>query len=397
MKRGKKPKSKKRQAVPLLTMQEEELLDYLLAHLKDIKLNSIRENINSPRLAMAITEKLPGTDQEEVRLLLGIKDSFGQRDVQKAVKKALFKVKRRGIPIPEHEDLEGPQLIIKRQNTLETEAYLTPIDGAGSRGVFIAVCRVPKGVDMGIAAVNRDTGVDNFIYGRYSRKQSREIKKAFFDRAGTAVEATLAHAATILETAYRKNEKDLGEQAQDYLGFRSWLLKNTSLLDRSAIYDLIPQGDTSADFLTDLRIEELLGHDLLASWIVSPEKMKPVLKEISTAEKSPIILTEGQFTDRIEDIKEKAIQEIYPESGRLSLKYDLEEMAYVFFRLGEKRPAGLCLAAACTMTEKDSPIRSNRFLKAYMEHSINYYINIMGKNTSPQIKEGNPFSPIIKP
>jgi len=81
----------------------------------------------------------------------------------------------------------------------------------------------------------------------------------------------------------------------------------------------------------------------------------------------------------------------------LSLKYDLEEMAYVFFRLGEKRPAGLCLAAACTMTEKDSPIRSNRFLKAYMEHSINYYINIMGKNTSPQIKEGNPFSPIIKP
>lgn len=397
MKRKKKPKNKKKQSLPQITTEEEELLGSLLENLRDIELNSIREHINSPELARAISERLPGTDQEEAQILLSIKDSFREKEVQKAVKKALFKMKRRGFPIPQHQNQKAPLLKIKRHKRLEAEAYLSPIDGNGSRGIFIAAYRIPKGVDMGIGAVNTHTGIDYFIYGRYSRKKSRDIKSSFFDRAGKAVETSLSHAATILETAHKKNEKDLGEGAREHLGFRPWLLKNTSLLDRPPIYDLIPPRDTSGDFLADSRIEELLGHDLLASWIIRPEKIEPVLNEISGAETSPIILSEAQITDRIEKIKEKAIQEIYPESKRLSLKDDLEEMSYVFFKLGEKGHARVCLAAASTMSEKDSPLRTNKFLKAYIERSITHYINIMGKNTSRKAEEGNSFLSIITP
>jgi hypothetical protein len=397
VKRKKKPKNKKKQSLPRITTEEEELLGSLLENLKDIELSSIKEHINSPQLARAISEKLPGTDQEETQLLLAIKDSFREKEVQKAVKKALFKMKQRGFPIPEHENQKAPLLKLENHERLEAEVYLSPIDGTGSRGIFIAGYRIPKGVDIGVGAVNTHTGIDHFVYGIYGRKQSRDIKSRFFDRAGKAVETSLSHAATILETAHKKNEKGSGKGAREYLRFRPWLLKNTSLLDRPPIYDLIPPGDISGDFLTGSRIEELLGHDLLASWMVRPEKMEPVLKEISSAEKSPIILSEAQFADRVEKIKEKAIQEIYPESKRLSLKDDLEEMAYVLFKLGEKGHARVCLAAAATMSEKDSPLRTNRFLKAYIERSITHYINIMEENTSRKAKEDNSFSSIITP
>jgi hypothetical protein len=397
VKRKKKPKNKKKQSLPQITAQEEDLLASLLENLKDIKLNSIREYINSPQLARAILEKLPGTDQEEIQLLLAIKDTFREKEVQKGVKKALFKMKRRGFTTPEDQTQKAPVLEIKGHKRLEAEAYLSPIDGTGSRGIFIAAYLIPKGVDIGMGAVNTHAGIDYFIYGRYSRKQSRDIKSRFFDRAGETVETSLSHATTILETAHKKNEKDLGEGAREYLRFRPWLLKNTSLLDRPPVYDLIPSGDISGDFLTDSRIEELLGHDLLASWIIRPDKIEPVLKEISSAQKSPIILSGAQITDRIEKIKEKAIQEIYPESKRLSLKDDLEEMAYVFFKLGEKGHARVCLAAASTMSEKDSPLRTNRFLKTYIERSITHYINIMGKSTSRKVEEGDSFPSIITP
>jgi hypothetical protein len=397
VKRKKKPKNKKKQSLPRITPEQEDLLGSLLENLKDIELNSIREHINSPQLARAVSEKLPATDQEEIQLLLAIKDSFREKEVQKAVKKALFKMKRRGFSIPEHENHKAPLLGIKRNRRLESEAYLSPIDGTGSRSIFIAAYRIPKGVDIGIGTVNTHAGIDYFIYGRYSRKQSRDIKSRFFDHAGKAVETSLSHAATILETARKKNERDLGEGVQEYLRFRPWLLKNTSLLDRPPIYDLIPPEDISGDFLTDSRIEELLGHDLLASWIIRPEKTETVINEISSAEASPIILSEAQITDRIEEIKERAIQEIYPESERLSLKDDLEEMAYVFFKLGEKGHARICLAAASTMSEKDSPLRTNKFLKAYIERSINHYINIMGKDTSRKAEEADSFPSIITP
>ncbi|MBN1625130.1 MAG: hypothetical protein JW944_01285, partial [Deltaproteobacteria bacterium] len=79
------------------------------------------------------------------------------------------------------------------------------------------------------------------------------------------------------------------------------------------------------------------------------------------------------------------------------LKNDLEEMAYIFFRIDEEEYARLCLAAAMTMDEKDSSIRINPFLKLSLERSLDHYISIIEEKDKPEEPKNNSSSTIIIP
>jgi len=55
---------------------------------------------------------------------------------------------------------------------------------------------------------------------------------------------------------------------------------------------------------------------------------------------------------------------------KLRLKYRLEEMAYVFLKSTEENLGRLCLAAASSLAEKESPIKVNLFIQYLMERSL---------------------------
>jgi len=392
-----KRKRKKTRSLLPVTAEEEGLLKSLLENLNDININNIKEHIHSPEFARIAVERIPGDHEQEIKLLFAIRDSFGQKEVQKAVKKALFRLKRKGVSIPEPANQKRAPLIIKKASSVEPKAYLSPIDGTGSRGVLIIVPRIPRGVDVGAGAVSAENGITHFIYERCSKRHSRDIEDLFFKQAGKAIETSLAHAVTILENAYRKSETDMKESYEDYLRFRPWLLENVSLLKRPAIYDFIRPGDVSDEPLNDTRLEKLLEHDLMKSWLISPDKIWPVLDEIAKAEESPIIITRDQKNARINEIKEKAIKELFPDPRRLLLKEELEETAYLFFRLDQEENTRLCLAAASTLTEEDSIIRINPFLRLFLERSLDHCVNIMRKNTASKVRENDYSSNIITP
>ena len=394
MKKKRKIKKKKTQDLPQLSAEEEVLLDSLLSNLNDINLDNIIDYVHGPELARALIERLPADDEAAVQVLLAIKGTFEGKDIQKAVKKAIFRLKRNGVLIPDQTEEKGPLLTFGKPETEEPNAYLGPIDGIGSRGVLIMLPQIPRGVDVGIGVTSSEEGITYFIYERCGKKRSRELKDLFFQYNGNVVETSLSHAATVMEKAYRKNELKTGETAGDYLRLRPWILENVSLLSRPAIYDFIQPEDFSEDLLTESAMERLLGHDLLETWIIIPEKIEPVLEEILGVEGSPIIISEDQKRNRVNEIKEKALRDLFPDEERMSLKGDLEEMAYLFFRLGDEKTSLLSIAAASTLDEKDSIIRVNPFLRAYLERSLDYYTN-MQEMDEAEYGEDNSSSTII--
>ena len=126
-------------------------------------------------------------------------------------------------------------------------------------------------------------------------------------------------------------------------------------------------------------------------------KALSILEEISEVEESPIIVSEGQKIGRINEIKEKAVSDLYPESRRIRLREDLEEMAYVFYRLDEAEYARLSLLAAVALNEKDSSIKANPFLRFFIEHSLAYYIKMRKDNLDIGDMEDDSSSLIITP
>ena len=357
----------------------------------------IMQQIQSPEVARALVKQLPSKHPKTVSLLSAIGEAFGEKSVQKEIKRAFFRLKQKGIPIPEAEQPEKALSPLKRTETAEPDVYVGPVDGSGSRVLFVALPRVPKGYDIGMGVISDVEGLLEFVSGTYSKKQMKEVKSMFLSSVDPLVETSLSHAATILEGIHDREGLGRADAANNYLQIRPLILEKASLLERPRIYDLIPEEDLSQESLTDSRIQKLLNQKLLESWVVQPEEIRPILEEIQKTEESPILISEVQKTARIEEIKEKAIADLYPEPKRDLLKNRLEETAYVFTQLGEDEYARLSLAAALSLDKEDSILGVNPFLKAFVERSLNLYLRGIKGMEKEKDEEKTPSSKLILP
>jgi hypothetical protein len=398
MGKKRKPKKKKPYPVSVLSQEQETQLTVFLENPKNIDPGNLDEQIPTPEVAQALVERLPSDEPEAIHILLALKEAFPQRTVQKAIKKTVFRFKQKGLSYPELEPTKGSQILVKGIERPEPSVYIGPIDGTGSRGVFLVLPHLPKGVDVGMGVANDVKGISQFLYGRYTKKRMKEVREVFFSNFEYAVETSLSHGATILERAYQDSGQTLGQQAVDYLKLRPWLLKNVSFLDKAAIFDFISPDSISEETLTASQIDRLLRHELMENWIIGPEKMHPVLEDIQKTRESRILVSETQKREQVSEVKKNAIHEIYSEEQCLRMKGRLEEMGYVFFKLDEREMASLCLAAARSVAAEGPSSRINPFLAAMMEHSLAYYGNIVGDmGESPDGVEDDSSSRIVIP
>ena len=396
MGKKRKPKKKKSQNLIKISPEEEIVLNSLLENLSDVYLNDIKQQISSPQIAGALLERLSINDPASANIILAIRDAFDEKIVQKTVKKTIFRFKQKGIAFPDLEPPKETPFLIKKTDKDEPAAYLGPIDGFGNRGIFIILPQIPKGIDIGMGILNDEEGIIQFISGQYSKKRMREVRDFFFEQVGTMVESTLPHAATILERTYNRTKPGFEESSRDYLQLRPWILENISLLDQSIIYDFIPPESVSNEILTDSRIDKLLGHELMESWIIKPEEIKPLFEKIVEVEESRILVSEAQKLDRVKEIKDQSLNQLFPDPKRSIIKERLEEMAYIFLKMGEEEYTRLCLISASSLDAKDSILSINPFLKAIVEQSLDYYQKASREaDESGDMDEDSPSSLII--
>jgi len=393
----KKPKKKKPHPSSLLPQEQQTQLTALLENFKNLTHANVNEQIASPELAQVFVEGLPTKDPEVIPVLLAVRKAFPQKNVQKAIKKTIFKLKQKGITHPDLEPEKGLPVLARSSEVANPSAFLGPIDGSGSRGILLMLPQIPTGVDVGMGAVSDELGFIQFFVGRYSKKQLKEIKEIFFSSFDNAVETPVSHAATLLERAYGKSQEGLNESSRGYLQLRPWILENVSLLEQSAIYDLMPLDSLSEGGLTSSQIEKLLAHELMKTWILDPDKIKPLVEDIQKVKESRILVSDAQKTEQITEAKRKTTGEIFSEDKRLLMRWRLEEMAYFFFKLEEEEMARLSLTAAQSLEEKDSPLLVNPFLEAIMERSLAFHIQAAEKAPESKDTAGDASSKIIIP
>lgn len=397
MAKRKKPKKKKPHPSSLLPQEQQTQLTTLLENFKNLTHANVNEQIASPELAQVFVEGLPAKDPEVIPVLLAVREAFPQKNVQKAIKKTIFKLKQKGITHPDLEPEKGPPVLARSSEVTDPAAFLGPIDGSGSRGVLLMLPQIPTGVDVGMGAISDELGFIQFFVGRYSKKQLKEIKEIFFSSFDNAVETPISHAATLLERAYGKSQEGLNESSRGYLQLRPWILESVSLLEQSAIYDLMPFDSLSEEGLTSSQIEKLLAHELMKTWIIDPDKIKPLVEDIQKVKESRILVSDAQKTEQITEAKRKATREIFSEDKRLLMKWRLEEMAYFFFKLNEEEMARLSLTAAQSLEEKDSALLVNPFLEAIMERSLAFHMQTADMAPESEGTVGGASSKIIIP
>ena len=115
--------------------------------------------------------------------------------------------------------------------------------------------------------------------------------------------------------------------------------------------------------------------------------MEALVKDIDEAENSQILISEEQKANRIREIKEKAVDDLYTDAKRLLLKGRLEENAYIFFKTEEEALARTCLLTAASLERQSSLTGANPFLMAMLERTLGLYLSATGGVPMPGEEE----------
>lgn len=347
---------------------------------------SVADRIRTEAVALAFIEKIPLETPRILEIVQAVQQAFPRKDIQKAAKKTLFRLKQRGVEV-DRKGEEGPSVftVAQPEELPEPSAYVSPPDGAGTRAVLLMIPRAPAGVDMGMGIVSDKKGLMEFVFGRYSRKKGREMREVFSQAIPHLIETTMAHAATILESCYRGGESG-PKAAGEYLEIRPWLLQNVSLLDNPPVYDLFPQGPPFEQ-PTHTQLDRLLSHEWMASWILEPEPLKPLLEEFQNAEESPILISAEQKAARKEELREKFIGRYYTGERKKLLKARLEEIAYLFQKGGDEEYARSALGVASSLEEGGTGFQPNSFLGHLVDRTLALVGGVKRSQPQPAVEE----------
>ena len=379
MQRNKKPMKKKTDH-PSLLKSEKTLVTSLLEDFKNADPAEIVARIPHSHLAGIFLERLPLDNEFPVPLLIALDEAFNDKKVHKLVKRILFRLKQKGVPVDESfPQRASHDAILTRTQKEDPVAHIGPIAGTiGSRAVLIVLQSAVKGYQAGIGLVSETEGILQFLYGPFSKKRLKEIKGSLSQEAGPLVETSLSHAATILEIAYRRHMELHSDAPSQYPELRPRLLENATILDRPIIYDFVPEipGDGT---LSDSQLGKLFAHNLMGSWLIDFEDLKPFMENILKVEGSLIVLSDAQKADQVRQIKDKSIEQLFPGPRRALLKHNLEEMAYFFFKLDQDEYSRMALTAARNLDEEDTILRKNMVIEFLLERSMQYYMDLAGK------------------
>jgi len=397
------PKKKKGAGAGALTPSQSERLKELLAHPEHMHAADIRDALPDAVLARAYVERMPADDPGLIPILTAIRDAFPEKTVQKAVRRTAFRFEQQGAHVPAAPESDSAGL---RPNAPQGEpfAFLSPLDGMGSRGVLLGLPRAPSGYELGVALTHDEAGILQFAGGSFSKKKAMGARNEFLEEFSYNVETSLEHAVSVLERSHRANPEAPG--AAPYLRARPWILDRVTLPETPAAYELIDREELLDQTFTAGMAIRLLQQELLAAWFLDPDEVRALIEDIREAERSPIVLSDDQQDNRIEEIKREWVREKFTPAKRGIFRERLEETAYILHRRGHEEEARFALLAAQSLEEEDSLFDINPFLRLLLERTLDLLREAPGTETgspgsetghAPSEDEGSSSSGIIIP
>lgn len=394
--KGKKPRKRSASQAPL-SHEQETLVDELVREIGERTPEDVIARVPDALCAQGLIERLPA-DESVVPLLLALKKGFREKNVAKAIRRALFKLDRKGASTERfYAEEEVPPTILKAPRKEPPLSYVGPVNGAGTRAVLVMLHRGGKGLDTGFGVVSDREGIREFLFRTVSRKDAKKLRDQFWEEAGPFVETSLAHVATILEAAYQRQQAANASAPPDYLELRPWLLEATPLLERSIIYELLSETVVSEHVLTDSEVRALFEHPLMETWLIDIDALRPFMEDMFKVNESPLVLTEGQKSARIREIQQKCMGAIFTVEERERVRHRLEEMGYIFLKLGQEETAGIALAAARSVIQEASILKADPVVETLLARSLAIYAKAIEESGGEKILDKDHASPIIMP
>ncbi len=260
--------------------------------------------------------------------------------IRREIRRSLFKLRQHGIEPPaaavqppRATHAAGPETI---------SALFSPIDGEGTRIVWIMKPRMQGGVTRVWGLVSESEGLVGAVAAGLSRKELKAERDDLESRAGIQmVDGDWRLADFILCDAYRRTPAERRARVGNFLALRAEIIAEPA---PSEIVHPV-YAELGADIPAEPALELLKEPEML-EWRLATAEIAPYAEELSRVNESVIVLNEIQQRERINTIVERAVGELFSGERGTRARRRFEDTAYYMLRGGRRAQAGWAAAAA---------------------------------------------------
>lgn len=290
-------------------------------------------------------------------VLTALASSATDRALRRAAKRALYRLSLRGVAA------EPPRPVVARRAARAVRAWLSGVDGSGSRATWILFEGTWGDLQLCSLILNDVAGIGDAAGGGISKRRlETELARLRASQKLPWVETDPARAVGLVAEALALHR---ASGTAPPAAFARW-----QPLFESAPAPERPELPAEADGGSVERSSELLDLPELAGWFLDPEAVQVDALELLEARQSRLVVSDQIKAEREEAIVRKAVERELTPDARRRWARRLVEMAEIFRATGRPEPAGLALAAAAGLGDPARDVTGHPFARALARRAL---------------------------
>lgn len=332
-------------------------------------------------------------DPASLEALSVLEAAATDKEIKKEIRRSFFKLAQKGLTLPRPAAVRAETKRWISGAGSEIEGYLSSVDGAGGRLVWLAKPQA-GGVQLLQGMVNDREGLLRAGAPVVRRKELRRMAQEIKEKHGvTMISIPWEYGDRILREGFEK-ARSLGRSGvEEFSSLRSAF---TSIRPGDAphpVYRRLDRDGVRSGGWRELS-RRLLDLPEFRAWILDEDWVMPYTDEIQHARESRLVLNELQKEERLAGIVRDATREIFSEERGKIFQRRMEDMALYLTETGRKDEGGLALAVALAIAEREMGglgALDISFLTGLVQKSLAFYLS------QAKAKAAEESSLIVKP
>jgi len=314
-------------------------------------------------------------DPAAVEALAAIEKIATVKNLKKEIRRSLFKLSQRGLKIPRGSESAAAPATPVLTSAPGIEAYMSSVDGAGGRLIWIAKPQINRGLQTIQAMVNDREGLQRVGGAQVPRKELRRMAEEIKRQHNiTMISVPWEYADAVIYDAYEKAKASGRGGVDHFHELRALINPNKPARQEHPVYRKLDAGSAREGAWRELS-RRLLDEPELQFWILDPDWIEPFLAQLQEAQTSRLVLNPMQKEERLAGIVRDAVKIISSGETGPIVQRRLEDMALYFNETGRADQARLALAVALQVGEGDPGPLDVSFLTGLVQKSIAFYLS----------------------
>ena len=347
---------------------------------------------NDPRKDLAIVFTLGRiAETGSVEALAKMESEARDKALKKEIRRSLFKLSQKGLTVPETKTSGSISVTALLKAGAETEAYMSAVDGAGGRLLWIAKPQPGHGLQTIQAMVSDREGLLRVGGAQIRRKELRNMTREIKEKHGVSmILLPWEYADQILYDAYEKAKSQGRTGFENFHELRAGIASGKPKRQDHPIYQRLNAEIVSEGSWRE-QSRRLLEEPELRFWFFDEDWVRPYLSQLEEAQSSRLVLNQVQKEERLAGIVRDAVKAFCAGETGAVLRRRMEDMALYFIQTGREDSSRLSLAVAIQISTGDPGPLDISFLTGLVQKSFAFYLS------QQKTKQAEEPSFIVKP